>query len=66
MDTLTAAPFNLVQGDLVVARILAANIVGESQYSMVNGLGALIMVVPHTPILAPYRGGQTSVDRAHV
>lgn len=66
MDTLTAAPFNLVQGDLVVARILAANIVGESQYSMENGLGAQIIIAPHSPILAPYRGGQTSVDSAHV
>jgi hypothetical protein len=66
MDTLTSAPFNLLQDEPVAARILAANIVGESQYSMENALGAKIIVAPHTPILAPYRGGMTSVDRAHV
>jgi hypothetical protein len=56
MDVLTSGPFNLVQGDIVVARILAANVVGESQYSMENSLGGEIRVVPHAPILAPYRG----------
>lgn len=62
MDVLTASPYNLVQGDIVVAKILAANVVGESQYSMENGVGADIKVVPHDPILAPYRGSQTGVD----
>ena len=56
MDVLTSGPFNLVQGDIVVARILAANVVKESQYSMENSLGGEVRVVPHAPILAPYRG----------
>lgn len=30
MDVLTAASYNLVQGDIVIAKILAANILGES------------------------------------
>lgn len=30
MDVLTSAPYNLVQGDIVIAKILAANILGES------------------------------------
>ena len=59
MDILTSEPYKLVQGDIVVARILAANIVGESQYSMENALGGEIRVVPHAPILAPYRGQLT-------
>lgn len=33
MSELTAAPFNLVQGDLVVARMRATNVVGSSDYS---------------------------------
>jgi len=66
MDVLTSAPFNLVQGDIVIAKILAANVVGESQYSMENALGGDIRVAPLTPILAPYRGPLTSVGQAHV
>jgi hypothetical protein len=66
MDVLTSTPFNLEQGDVVIAKILAANIVGESQYSMENSLGGVIRIVPHTPVLAPYRGQQTAEDRAHV
>ena len=33
MTTLMASPFNLVQGAIVVARVLAANIIGDSSYS---------------------------------
>jgi len=50
----------------VTARILAANIVGESQYSMKNTLGGEIKIKPHTPVLAPYRGQLTVEDKAHV
>jgi hypothetical protein len=48
----------------VVAKILAANVLGESQYSMENGIGADIRVKPHDPLLAPYRGSTfTGVDQ---
>ncbi len=50
----------------MVARILAANVVGESQYSMENSLGGEIRVIPWTPILSPYRGPDTAEDKAHV
>jgi hypothetical protein len=62
MDTLKASPFNLVQGDLVVAKILATNDIGDSSYSIVNTVGADIRVAPLTPILEPYRGSLTSIS----
>ena len=56
MDILTSAPFNLIQGNIVVATISAANILGQSQFSMLNSEGADIRVAPLTPSLAPSRG----------
>jgi len=61
METLTSAPYNYVQGNTVVAKILAANIIGESKYSMENNLGGSIEIVPFAPLIAPYRGDLTSV-----
>ncbi len=42
MDVLTSASFSLVQGDVIVAKVLAANVIGESQFSMENAIGALV------------------------
>ncbi len=64
MDILTSAPYNLVQGDIVIAHIIAVNVVGQSQYSQDNSVGADIRVAPLAPILAPYRGAQTGVSQA--
>lgn len=57
-----ASPFNLVQGDIVVARVLAANVIGDSSYSQINTVGADVRTVPADPILAPYRGSLTSIS----
>jgi hypothetical protein len=62
MSVLTGSPFNLVQGDIISARVLAANIIGDSSYSTPNSIGATIQTVPHAPDLAPYRGSSTSTS----
>lgn len=49
LDTLTAAPFNLVLGDRIEALIVASNIYGDSQVSVI-GAGANVVYVPDAPI----------------
>jgi len=66
MATLTAGPFSLTQGTIVVARVLATNAIGSSSYSTPNSLGADIRVAPHAPSVAPSRGDGTDVDRIEV
>jgi len=39
---MTAEPFNLVQGTLVSAKIVAKNLIGEGILSPANSVGALI------------------------
>ena len=50
LTTLTSAPFNLVKGQSVRAKISAINYYGESDLSVV-GRGAIIVYVPDAPIL---------------
>jgi hypothetical protein len=45
---LYAAPFNLVQGNSVFAKVIATNIFGDSLESE-PGAGALIQIVPSAP-----------------
>jgi hypothetical protein len=66
VSTLSAAPFNLVQGDIVKARVLAANSIGDSQFSLHNTIGATIQVAPLQPALPPYRGSLTSTTQIEV
>jgi hypothetical protein len=44
-----AAPFNLVWGSSVYAKVIAGNVVGSSQASSI-GNGAVILTVPDSPI----------------
>ncbi len=60
MSTLSASPFNLVLGDLVVAMVRASNEKGTGQYSGTNNAGALIQQVPQAPASAPYSGPRTN------
>jgi hypothetical protein len=64
MSVLTASPFNLLQGDLVVARMLATNIVGSSDYSIstvqAGETYADVCTVPLKPPTAPTRGDASS------
>jgi hypothetical protein len=60
MSVLVAEPFMLEQGSLIVAKVGAANLLGTSDYSDENSVGAVIQTVPHTPALGPIRGEQTS------
>lgn len=49
LDTLTLAPFSLVLGDSIDAIIVAKNIYGDSDTSVV-GSGANIVLVPDAPL----------------
>jgi hypothetical protein len=70
MSILTAAPFNLVQGDTIVARILATNLVGNSAYSNSAIQGgqsyADVRMIPHKPPSKPTRGAATSTSQIEV
>lgn len=46
MSMLTSTPYNLVFGDLVVARARTTNFYGTSQWSQLNTQGAIIKQVP--------------------
>ena len=61
-STLMASPFNLVQGSIVKAIVLASNLIGDSSYSTPNSVGADIRTAPHQPALAPFRGSLTSTS----
>ena len=50
---LQQSPFNLVQGDLVQAKVRAVNSIGESLDSSQNTDGARIETVPSAPPVAP-------------
>lgn len=54
MSYLMTGDFNLEQGNEVVARVLAVNIMGDSPYSAASSsnsiTGALIMQEPHKPL----------------
>lgn len=54
------ATFNLAKGDLVVAIVQAINVVGASDPSPENTVGALAQVPPSSPPTAPTRGPTTS------
>ena len=58
--SLMANPFDLLQGDLVVAKITATNTYGTSAESVLNTEGALIEVVPHKPPTIPRKGWATN------
>jgi hypothetical protein len=49
LDTLTAAPFNLVQDDSVYVKVISTNIYGSSELSH-EGNGAQIWLRPDPPI----------------
>jgi hypothetical protein len=70
MSVLIASPFTLGQGDLVVVRMSASNIVGTSLYSNEAADGSLtyadIRTVPHTPPHEPTRGPLSSTDTIEV
>jgi hypothetical protein len=57
-----ADPFNLVQGSIVQAIVLASNVIGDSAYSIPNTVGADIRTAPHQPALAPFRGSLTTTS----
>jgi len=59
MTILRADPFNLVQGDTVVAKVLAVNEIGSGEYSSVN-IGGAIIEEPPKKMVTPTRGQDTS------
>lgn len=66
MSALTDEPFNLLQTDEVVAKVLATNIIGDSAYSEDSsqrpGTGAVIQTVPLKPPTPPSRGPGTTTS----
>lgn len=60
MTTLLAAPFNLVEGDLIVVSVEALNVIDYSLPSAPNTVGVLAQVKPHTPTKKPTRGPNTN------
>lgn len=53
MSDLHVAPFFLMQGDSVIFRVKAQNVIGWSEYSSPNSPGsgvALVVDVPHKPL----------------
>lgn len=69
MSILTASPYLLIQGDEVVAQVLAANMLGDSAYSALSSsqtTKAYVQIKPHKPALGPSRGDNTSTDQIEV
>ena len=61
------SPFNLPYADLVVAKVRARNAIAFSDYSVPNGVGALIETEPLTSAVpTPQRGAATSHLQAEV
>jgi len=60
MTTLLSAPFNLLEGTLVVVVVQALNVIDYSVPSAPNTVGVLAQVVPHAPTSAPVRGASTT------
>lgn len=59
------ADFGLLQGELIVVRVKAANRIGYGDYSEINTDGALIAVEPHQ-MIAPYQGTDIDINKIEV
>ena len=59
MASLRTSPYNLVEGDLIQARIKAENVNGWGDISEVNIIGATVQDVPGT-MTAPVKGSATT------
>lgn len=57
--------FALTQGQLVVMRVRAANIIGYGEYSETNTAGAIIATEPHQ-MLPPYLGSDIDLNKLQV
>jgi hypothetical protein len=64
VSALTAAPFSLTAGDLVVAKVQAHNARGWGPYSNENTVGAIVTTVPYA-MAAPVRDG-SATDTAQI
>lgn len=56
------APFNLLQGDLIVAHVRASNAYGDGDFSDPNTTGLSVQTVPHKPLLAPVLVSQSETS----
>jgi len=66
MTTFLAAPFNLVEGDLIGVIVEALNVIDYSVPSIVNSAGEKAQVKPHTPTTKPRRGVLTNEEQIEV
>lgn len=54
ISVLRASPYNLVQGDLIIAKMEANNVIGWSEESTVDGLStAEVQTQPLAPSVSP-------------
>ena len=60
MADLLLDPYLLIQGQMIEARIIAVNEIGESTPSIVNNAGDLIESVPHKPLNVPSKNFLTT------
>jgi hypothetical protein len=60
MSSLIVDPYALVQGNTVLARLVAVNSIGASIPSSVNSVGALVELVPQKPPVAPTKNAATT------
>jgi hypothetical protein len=71
MTSLISEPFNLPQGKLIQARVLADNDILASVPSILNSFGDLVEYVPHKPPIAPVKNALTTqtslvIDTQHL
>lgn len=50
MTALLASPYSYVQGDIIVARFITTNAIGDSEYSDPNTAGAVAQTIPSQPV----------------
>ena len=62
MAILQSAPYNLVWGASIYAKVIATNLVGSSNYSY-DGNGAMILTNPDAPLLLSCNSLLTSKSR---
>lgn len=66
MTVFLAAPYSLIEDDLIVAVVEALNAIGYSTPSNENTVGALVQTVPADPLASPTRGATTSEAQIEV
>lgn len=65
MSTLTTAPLSLVKDTVIIARVIAANVIGAGAPTE-NASGVTVCTVPEAPSSTPVRGSSTNKNQIQV